>query len=137
MINKELNKILHECLDDKIHEKYLVELIESFTIETHYYFTFRDHEIGEKHSGIISKSFQKKMSRRIKKSKKQYPKKIWKNIKFYKHNHIKIPRKQYYTEKSIRKRCVKKNKGFFLYKRNQNIMDRVYYISFISRSIPK
>ena len=88
MINKELNTLLHQCLDDKILEINLIELIESFIIEKHYYFRFQDHEQGEIHQGIISKSFKRKLHRKIMHSRNDYSKKIWRNIRFHPHNQI-------------------------------------------------
>ena len=133
MINKELNTLLHQCLDDKILEINLIELIESFITEKHYYFRFQDHEQGEIHQGIISKSFKRKLHRKIMHSRNDYSKKIWRNIRFHPHNQIFMHNKL--CEKGIKMRCLKKhtlNNGFFLYKRKQNILDRLYYINFLS-----
>lgn len=135
MINNQLNTILHKHLDNKVKEKFIVDLIESFVIEKHYYFRFQDHERGDVHHGVISKSFKNKFDKTIKLNKKKYPKKIWKNIEFYKYNHYPIDNE--YTEISVRTRCTKSfrnGKGYFLFKRNQTILDRLYFILFISRN---
>jgi len=136
MINKQLNEILHECLDDKILEINIIEIIESFVIEKHYYFRFKDYEKGDLHQGIISKSFRRKFHYKIMYSRKKYSKKVWKNIRFSPYNRLILdPEDIKFSEKKIKHRCLNRhtlNNGYFLYKRNQNILDRLYYINFLS-----
>lgn len=135
MINRELTKVLHKCLDNKVKEVHLIQLIESFIIEPHYHFRYQDYEMGDVHQGIISQSFRNKLDKDIKLSKKQYPKKVWKHVKFAKHHDYPINNRKH-TELSIKTRCeksFKNGRGFFLFKRNRTILDRLYFILYISR----
>jgi len=138
MINKELNLLLHNCLDNQVEEVNIIDIIESFIIEESYFLTYDDESCGITHTGIISKSLRNKFDKKINNCNLSLYKQIWNNIDFN-INHKYVIHNNYlvkYDEKILQiqsKKYIMRNK-LFLLARNQHVLVRLYYLLFHKES---
>lgn len=136
MINYELNRILTKSLKDKIYEKGIIDIIESYATDKVWVFTFKDG-LNRIHMGIIEDTLRQKINKNYNKL-NLLTKNIWNHMHFTLYNFLYISDAQklndntkliYYTEKKLKK-IVQNNtitNGLLLLDRRKNPIIRIYH----------
>ena len=124
IINKQFNDLLHHCLDDRIDETQIIDLIEEYCIEKTYHFYYVDDIKKSIHKGIIDLPLYNKLKIGCKKH--NFFKVIWQDIKFSV-NHSYPFRDTFYNEQIVKEKYFKTSSYVKIITREDNIIYRLYY----------